>query len=122
MIDFVKVNFAVSKKGYVQSAYDKSIGHLKDDSEKRSKELPKGEPVDHKEVSDKDVEDAVEDKRDLPDAPMIPTETPKRQEDHGVEKAKNMTKSVAMSKKDVDDTLVVGKKDFGNTSKLSKKV
>ena len=122
VIDFVKVNFSVKKKGYVQTAYDKSLGHLKDDSKKRSKELPKGEPVKNREVPDKDVEDAVTDKKDLPDAPMSPTENPKRQEEYAAAKPKNMAKAVAMSKRDVDDTLVIGKKDFGDTSKMGKKV
>lgn len=122
VIDFVKVNFAIRKKGYVQSAYDKSMENMKDASEKKSKELPKGETVKSIEVPEKDVEDAVTDKKDLPDAPMSPAEEPKRQEDHGVEKAKNMPKAVKMAHKEVDDTLVIGKKDFGDTSKIGKKV
>lgn len=122
IIDFVKVNFAVRKKGYVQSAYDKSMENMKDASDKKSKELPKGETVKTIEIPEKDKEDAVTDKKDLPDAPMSPAEEPKRQEDHDVEKAKNMAKAQKMSKKVVDDTLVIGKKDFGDTSKIGKKV
>jgi hypothetical protein len=122
VIDFVKVNFSVRKKGYVQSAYDKSMENMKDASEKKSKELPKGEPVKPIEVTDKDVEDAVTDKKDLPNAPMSPVVEPKRQGDHDVEKSKNMAKAQKMSKKVVDDTLVIGKKDFGDTSKIGKKV
>lgn len=122
VIDFVKVNFSVRKKGYVQSAYDKTRDNMKDNSEKKSKELPKRETIKTIEVPTKDVEDAVTDKKDLPDAPMSPADEPKRQEDHGVEKSKNMSKSVRMAHKEVDDTLVIGKKDFGDTSKISKKV
>lgn len=122
VIDFVKVNFAVRKTGYVQSAYDKSMENMKDSSEKKSKELPKGETVKTIEVPEKNVEDAVIDKKDLPNSPMSPAEEPKRQEDHSVEKAKNMAKAQKMSKKVVDDTLVIGKKDFGDTSKIGKKV
>jgi predicted dienelactone hydrolase len=122
VIDFVKVNFVARKKGYVQSAYDKSMDNMKDASDKKSKELPKGNPVKAIQVSDKNKEDAVTDKKDLPNAPMSPAEDPKRQEDHDVEKAKNMAKAQKMSKKVVDDTLVIGKKDFGDTSKIGKKV
>lgn len=122
VIDFVKANFVARKKGYVQSAYDKSMENMKDASEKKSKELPKGEPVKPVEVTDKEKEDAVTDEKDLPDAPMYPSEEPKRQEDHGVEKAKNMAKAQKMAKKVVDDTLVIGKKEFGDTSKIGKKV
>lgn len=122
VIDFVKANFVARKKGYVQSAYDKSMENMKDASEKKAKDLPKGEPVKAIEVPEKEKEDAVTDKKDLPDAPMSPAEEPKRQEDHDVEKAKNMAKAQKMSKKVVDDTLVIGKKDFGDTSKIGKKV
>lgn len=122
VVDFVKANFVARKKGYVQSAYDKSMENMKDASEKKSKDLPKGEPVKAIEVPEKDKEDAVTDKSDLPDAPMTPTDEPKRQEDHGVEKAKNMPKAVKMAHKEVDDTLVIGKKEFGDTSKIGKKV
>lgn len=122
VIDFVKANFVARKKGYVQSAYDKSMENMKDSSEKKSKDLPKGNAVKQVEVPEKDKEDAVTDEKDLPDAPMSPVEDPKRQEDHDVEKSKNMAKAQKMSKKVVDDTLVIGKKDFGDTSKISKKV
>lgn len=122
VIDFVKVNFAVRKKGYVQSAYDKSMENMKDASEKKSKDLPKGEPVKSVAVPEKEKEDAVTDKNDLPNSPMTPADEPKRQEDHGVEKSKNMPKAVKMAHKEVDDTLVIGKKEFGDTSKIGKRV
>lgn len=122
VIDFVKVNFAIRKKGYVQSAYDKSMENMKDASEKKSKDLPKGEPVKSVTVPEKEKEDAVTDKKDLPNAPMSPAEEPKRQEDYDVQKSKNMAKAQKMSKKVVDDTLVIGKKDFGDTSKIGKRV
>jgi hypothetical protein len=53
---------------------------------------------------------------------MSPAEEPKRQEDYDVQKSKNMAKAQKMSKKVVDDTLVIGKKDFGDTSKIGKRV
>jgi hypothetical protein len=122
VIDFVKVNFVAEKTGYVQSAYNKSMENLKDKSEKKSKDLPKTEPVDNKNVSDKDIEDAVTDKKDLPDAPLSPADEPKRQEEFKAEKPKNMAKAMKMAKKEVDDSLTIGKNDFGDTSKIGKKV
>lgn len=122
VIDFVKINFVARKKGYVQTAYDKSMENMKDASEKKSKDLPKGETIKPIEVPEKEKEDAVSNKNDMPHAPMTPSVDPKRQEDHGVEKAKNMTKSVKMAHKEVDGTLVIDKKDFGDTSKIGKKV
>ena len=107
VMDFIKVNFSEKKTGYVQSAYDKSLGNLKDNSEKKSKELPKGEPVKTKDVAKSDKEDAVTEKTDQPDSPLKTVDDKKieRQEDHGVEKAKNMPKAQKMSKKTVDDDL-----------------
>jgi len=105
VMNFIKVNFVANKKSYVQTAYDKSIGNLKDDSEKKAKELPKGNAVKQKEVGDKDKEDDVTDKKDEPDSPMKPVEDVKRQEDHNVEKNKEMPKIQKMVKKEVDDDL-----------------
>lgn len=122
IIDFVKVNFAAKKKGYVQSAFDKSRENAKDAGDKRSKDLPKSEPVDHKKVPDKDIEDAVKDKKDTPNVQMSLAEKPKRQEEYGVEKPENMKKAVAMSKKDVDSSHTIKKNEFGDTPKVGKKV
>lgn len=107
IVDFVKVNFSVAKTSYVQSAYDKSLNNLKDNSTKKSKDLPKGEPVKHKEISDKDIEKNDDNKTDDPDSPMTTVEEKniERQEDHGVEKNKQMPKIQKMIKKDVDNDL-----------------
>jgi hypothetical protein len=107
VLDFIKVNFSEKKPSYVQAAYDKSMNHLKDASDKKAKELPKGETVKHIDVPAKDIEDAVTDKNDLPDAPMatVKEKDMERQEDHGVEKNKEMPKVQKMIKKEVDDDL-----------------
>lgn len=106
VIDFVKVNFVTRKKSYVQGAFDKSRENLKDKT-KKEKDLPKGEPVKPAEVSDKDKEDAVTDKNDDPSSPMtsVKEKDIERQEDHAVEKAKNMSKAVKMAHKEVDSDL-----------------
>lgn len=123
VIDFVKVNFVTRTPGYVQSAFDKTRKNMEDQT-KKAKELPKGEPVKHVEVPEKEKEDAVTEKNDQPTALMsvVKEKDVERQEDHDVEKAKNMAKSVKMAHKEVDGTLVIGKKDFGDTSKMGKKV
>lgn len=118
VLNFIKVNFATQKKSYQQKAYDKSMDNMKDKTEKKAAELPKTEPIDPIEVPEKEKEESEDDQDD----PMSVVEKPKRQEDHGVEKAKNMTKAVKMSKKEVDDSLTIGKNDFGDTSKIGKKV
>ena len=107
VLNFIRVNFVEEgKKSYVQTAHDKAIDQTKDAS-KRPKDLPKGEKVKEKEVPDKEVEDAVSDKKDQPNAPMsvITDKDVERQEDHGVEKNKEMPKIQKMVKKEVDDDL-----------------
>lgn len=108
VLDFIKVNFAQEggRKSYVQTAYDTAINQTKDAS-KRAKDLPQGEKVKEKEVPDKEIEDAVSDKKDNPDAPMsvITDKNVVRQEDHDVEKNKEMPKIQKMIKKEVDDDL-----------------
>jgi hypothetical protein len=121
VMDFIRVNFVVSKKGYVQKAYDKSHDNLKDKTDKKVAELPKTEKIPEKEVPEKEKEDAVTDKKDEPTAQMSVAEEPKRQEEHGVEKNKQMPKVQKMIKKEVDDSLTIGKNDFGDTSKMGKK-
>jgi hypothetical protein len=107
VLNFIRVNFAISKKSYVQSAYDKSMSNLEDNSKKKSKELPKGDAVKEKEVSNKDKEDAVTDKKDQPDSPMsvVDEKDIERQADHNVEKNKEMPKIQKMVKKEIDDDL-----------------
>jgi hypothetical protein len=122
VLNFIRVNFVANKKGYVQSAYDKVVDQMKDKTEKKAGELPKTEKVPNKEVPEKDKEDLSKDEDHDQSAPMSVAEEPERQEDHGVEKAKNMSKAVAMSKKDVDDSLTIKKSEFGDTSKIGKKV
>lgn len=122
VLNFIRVNFAANKKGYVQGAYDKAMDQTKDKTEKRAAELPKTEKVPNKEVPEKDIEDLGKDEDHDQSAPMSVAEEPERQEDHGVEKAKNMKKAVTMSKKDVDDSLTIKKNEFGDTSKIGKKV
>jgi plasmid maintenance system killer protein len=121
VLNFIKVNFAINKKSYVQTAYDKSIDNLKDNSEKKVKDLPKVEPVKNMEVPKKDIENAVTDKKDEPNAPMatVKEKDVERQEDHVVEKNKEMPKMQKMIKKEVDNDLTT---KFGDTSKMSKKV
>ena len=90
---------------------------LKDKTNKKSSELPKTEPIDPIEVSEKEKEEL-----DHPqDDPMSVVEEPKRQEDHTVEKNKAMKDAMKMAKKDVDDSLTVKQKDQ-TTSKMGKKV
>ena len=120
ILDFIKVNFSKDKTGYVQSAYDKSMNNIKDSSEKKSKDLPKGEVVKHKEVFNKDKEDLSKDHDQSNSLETIKEKDIERQEDHGIEKPKTMSSAVKMSKKTIDDELVTS--DFGNTSKMSKKV
>lgn len=103
VMDFIRVNFAANKKGYVQSAYDKAMDQTKDKTEKKVKELPKTEPVKNLEPTEKEKEEAISSDVDKQDDPLKVAEEPERQEDHGVEKAKNMAKAVAMSKKDGTD-------------------
>lgn len=103
VLDFVKVNFATSKKGYVQSAYDKSLENLKDKSEKKAKELPKGNAVKQIDVSDKDKEDLG--KEHDQSAALEAVEDVERQEDHGIEKNKQMPKIQKAIKKEVDNDL-----------------
>lgn len=122
VMDFIRVNFVNAKKGYVQKAYNKSMENMKDKTEKKVAELPKTEKVPEKEVPEKEKEDLGKDKDHDQSAPMAFVEEPERQEDHGVEKAKNMAKAVTMSKKEVDDSLTIGKNEFGDTSKIGKKV
>lgn len=107
VLNFIRVNFAVSKKSYVQTAYDKSMDNMIDSSTKKAKELPKGSGVKEKEVSEKDKEDAVTDKKDQPDSPMTPVNEKniEKQSDHSVEKNKEMPKIQKMVKKEVDDDL-----------------
>lgn len=102
VLNFIKVNFSISKKCYVQSAYDKSMENLKDDSKKKSKDLPKGEPVKHKEVPDKDIKDQVTDKKDKPDAQLsvVDEKNIEKQSDHAIEKNKEMPKIQKMIKKE----------------------
>lgn len=108
VIDFIKVNFInSSKKSYVQTAFDKVRQNLKDNSDKKSKELPKSNAVKEKTVSEKDTEDAVANKKDDPSSPMAPVDVKKveLQSDHGVEKNPEMKKIQKMIKKEVDDDL-----------------
>jgi hypothetical protein len=105
VIDFVKINFVARKKGYVQSAYDKSMDNLKDSSEKKSKDLPKSNAVKKVEVSDKDKEDLS--KKHDQSIPLEPVDEKdvERQEDHDVEKPKNMAKSLKTAHKEIDGEL-----------------
>ncbi len=107
VLEVIKTNFSTDKKSYVQTSYEKAVDQTKDVSKKRSKELPDGETVKHKEVPDKDKEDSVTKKSDLPDAKMseVNEKSIERQEDHGVEKNKSMSKIQKMIKKEVDDDL-----------------
>jgi hypothetical protein len=107
VLNFIKVNFAVTKKSYVQTAYDKSMSNLEDKSKKKAKELPKGESVKEKDIPEKDKEDEVSEKTDQPDSPMsVVKETDiQKQSDHGVEKNKEMSKIQKMIKTEVDDDL-----------------
>jgi hypothetical protein len=100
VMDFIRVNFVANKKGYVQSAYDKAMDQTKDKTEKKAKEIPKTEPVKNLDPTEKEKEAGISNDVDKQDEPMKVAEEPERQEDHGVEKAKNMAKSMAMSKRD----------------------
>jgi predicted dienelactone hydrolase len=107
VINFIKVNFASENKSYVQKAYDKAKDQTEDSTKKKAKELPKTEPVKYMKVADKDIEDAVTDKNDQPDSQMstVKEKDMERQEDHSVEKNKEMPKVQKMIKKEVDDDL-----------------
>jgi len=108
VIDFVKVNFVNSdKKTAISTSRDKSMENMEDNSKKKSKELPKTEPVKHMEVKDKDIENAVTDKKDEPTAQMSPVNEKdiEKQSDHGVEKNKEMPKIQKMVKKEIDSDL-----------------
>ncbi len=99
VMNFIRVNFAVHKKGSVQKAYDKSMDNLKDKTEKKSAELPKTEKVKNLEPTEKEKEDAVSNDENPQDEPMRVAEEPKRQEDHDVEKNKVMPKIQKMIRK-----------------------
>jgi hypothetical protein len=104
VLNFIKVNFSnKDKKSYVQSAYDKSMENAEDNTKKKAKELPKGEPVKHMDADDLEYEEGD----DETDSEMEPVKEKKieRQEDHGVEKNKMMSKIQRMIKKEVDDSL-----------------
>lgn len=101
VLNFIKVNFAANKKSCQQKSYDKSMDNLKDKTDKKATELPKTEKVDEKDVPAKEKEES----EDEQDAPMSVAEEPKRQEEYGVEKNKEMPKIQKMIKKEVDGDL-----------------
>lgn len=104
VLDFVKVNFSTKKRaGYVQTAYDTGTAGQKDNSEKRDSSIPKGEPIDKKEVPSKDIEK----NDDAPGAPMEPVKDKALDQNKDVttKKPDAMKKAQTMSKKNVDDDL-----------------
>jgi len=106
--NFVKTNFVTILKTYTTKSYEKSIQNLEDRSAKKSKELPKTEPVKQKEVEKNDKEDAVQDEKDLPHSKMsdVDDKKIKKQSDH--KEDKSITKKKVSSKMDKDDdTLTV---------------
>jgi len=111
VIDFIKVNFVnTDQKSAIQTSRDKHfdlINKEKENGDKKSKELPKGEGVKHKEVKDSEIENAVTDKKDEPTAAMseVKEKDIEKQSDHGVEKNKEMPKIQKMVKKTIDDDL-----------------
>ena len=103
VLNFVKVNFGVKTKSYVQSAYDKSMDNLVDKTKKQVKDLQQSEPLKVKDVDKKEIEKSIDKKEDEPNAPMSTVNDKKieKQVDHEPVKPK-MKKT-----KDDDDSHTV---------------